>query len=146
MREELLSIQSLNPDRALTIHPDRCGNYPTWPELLDSIREEARQNIRRLRDHPSIAIYAGNNEDYQIQEHYRLDYDYDNKDAESWLGGSFPARYIYEHLLPTICAEEDPSIAYWPSSPFSNGKHTSDQTCGDIHQWDGTSLPLILVT
>ncbi|PCG94544.1 Glycoside hydrolase, family 2, immunoglobulin-like beta-sandwich [Penicillium occitanis (nom. inval.)] len=113
-----------------------CGNYPTWPELLDSIREEARQNIRRLRDHPSIAIYAGNNEDYQIQEHYKLDYDYDNKDAESWLGGSFPARYIYEHLLPTVCAEEDPSIAYWPSSPFSNGKHTSDQTCGDIHQWN----------
>ncbi|KAH8696013.1 glycoside hydrolase superfamily [Talaromyces proteolyticus] len=113
-----------------------CGSYPTWPDLLDSIRREATQNIRRLRHHASIAIYAGNNEDYQIQEKYCLDYDYQNKDTDSWLRGTFPARFIYEHLLPTLCNEEHPSVPYWPSSPFSNGKHTSDLTCGDVHQWN----------
>lgn len=114
-----------------------CGSYPTWPELLDSIREEAVCNVRRLRHHPSIIIYAGNNEDYQIQEMHNLDYDYANKDTESWLKSSFPARYIYEHLLPEVMKKELPTVAYWPSSPFSEGKNTADKTIGDLHQWNG---------
>jgi beta-mannosidase len=117
-----------------------CGSYPTWPELLDSIRKEAVCNVQRLRHHPSIVIYAGNNEDYQIQEWYKLEYDYSNKDAESWLKTTYPARYIYEHLLPEVMKVESPNVAYWPSSPFSDGKDTSDRTIGDLHQWNGTSI------
>ncbi|KAL2828378.1 beta-mannosidase B [Aspergillus pseudoustus] len=113
-----------------------CGSYPAWSDLRDSVREEAKQNIRRLRHHPSIVLWAGNNEDYQIQEEYKLDYDYENKDAESWLRGTFPARYYYEHLLPAIMKEEAPTVAYWPSSPFSGGKNTYDLAVGDVHQWN----------
>ncbi|CEL06290.1 Putative Glycoside hydrolase family 2 [Aspergillus calidoustus] len=43
-----------------------------------------------IRHHPSIILWAGNNEDHQIQEEYKLDYDYENKNPESWLKGSFP--------------------------------------------------------
>ena len=121
-----------------------CGSYPTWPELLDSIRDEAVCNVRRLRHHPSIAIYAGNNEDYQIQEEYKLDYDYADKDPESWLKSTYPARYISEHLLPNIIKNESPNIPYWPSSPFSGGEDTSDKTIGDLHQWNGKRLHLFL--
>ncbi|OAQ81177.1 beta-mannosidase [Purpureocillium lilacinum] len=113
-----------------------CGSYPTWSSLRDSVEAEARQNVRRLRHHPSIVLYAGNNEDYQIQEGYNLDYDYENKDAESWLKCSYPARYYYEHLLPKVIADESPSVPYWPSSPFSNGKRSDDLTVGDVHQWN----------
>ncbi|OAQ65104.1 beta-mannosidase [Pochonia chlamydosporia 170] len=113
-----------------------CGSYPTWKSLRDSVEEEARQNVRRLRHHPSIVIYAGNNEDYQIQEQYKLEYDYENKDAESWLKTGFPARYYYEHLLGTVVADESPSVPYWPSSPFSKGKNSFDLTVGDVHQWN----------
>ncbi|KAL2831701.1 glycoside hydrolase superfamily [Aspergillus cavernicola] len=113
-----------------------CGSYPAWTGLRDSVREEAKQNIRRLRHHPSVILWAGNNEDYQIQEEYKLDYDYENKDAESWLKGSFPARYYYEYLLPAIMKEEAPAVAYWPSSPFSGGKNSFDLTIGDVHQWN----------
>lgn len=72
-----------------------CGNYPAWPELLRSIQREAEENVKLLRHHPSIVIWAGNNEDYQYQESENLTYDYENKDAESWLKTDFPARYIY---------------------------------------------------
>lgn len=75
-----------------------CGNYPAFPKLLDSIREEAKQNARRLRHHASLVIFAGNNEDYQVQEGFALTYDYDDKDPESWLKTNFPARYIYEKV------------------------------------------------
>jgi beta-mannosidase len=117
-----------------------CGSYPTWPYLLDSIREKAVCNVRRLQHHPSIIIYAGNNEDYRIQEMHNLDYDYANKDTESWLKPSFPARYIYEQLLQEVMKKELQSVAYWPSSPFSEGKDTADKTIGDLHQWNGRQL------
>jgi beta-mannosidase len=45
-----------------------CGNYPAFPEILASIKDEAVANLKRIRHHPSIVIFAGNNEDYQVQE------------------------------------------------------------------------------
>ncbi|RSL48472.1 hypothetical protein CEP54_012913 [Fusarium duplospermum] len=96
-----------------------CGNYPVWPEFIDSIRQEAKQNVQRLRHHPSVVIYAGNNEDYQVQETSSLDYDWEDKDPQSWLKTNYPARYYYEHLLPQVVAEESQGVVYWPASPFS---------------------------
>ncbi|KAM6536096.1 hypothetical protein FALCPG4_005616 [Fusarium falciforme] len=113
-----------------------CGNYPVWPEFIDSIRHEAKQNVRRLRHHPSVVIYAGNNEDYQVQEASDLDYVWEDKDPQSWLKTNYPARYYYEHLLPEAVAEESQGVVYWPASPFSSGKPTNDKTVGDIHQWN----------
>jgi beta-mannosidase len=75
-----------------------CGNYPAYPKILHSIKKECVANVSRLRHHPSIVIYAGNNEDYQVQESFGLTYDYENKDPENWLRTDFPARYIYEKV------------------------------------------------
>ncbi|TFB06397.1 Beta-mannosidase B [Trichoderma ghanense] len=113
-----------------------CASYPAYPSYLKTLEEEARQQIRRLRTHPSVIIWAGNNEDYQVQERYKLDYDLENKDPESWLKSSFPARYIYEHFLPKLVEEEDAGKIYHPSSPWGDGKPTADPTVGDIHQWN----------
>ncbi|KAJ5585288.1 Glycoside hydrolase family 2 immunoglobulin-like beta-sandwich [Penicillium hispanicum] len=113
-----------------------CGNYPVWPELLESIKQEAIYNVRRLRHHPSIVIYVGNNEDYQVQEQANLTYNPMDKDPESWLKTDFPARYIYEKLLPEELAKLSPSTFYHPGSPWGDGNVTSDPTIGDIHQWN----------
>lgn len=117
-----------------------CASYPTYPDYLTSITTEARQNIRRLRHHPSIILWCGNNEDYQLVERYNLEYNFEtDKDPQSWLKSTFPARYIYEHLLPNLVRSESPSAIYHPSSPWGNGTSTTlkvDPTVGDIHQWD----------
>lgn len=125
-----------------------CANYPAYPSYLASVETEARQNVRRLRNHPSLVIWAGNNEDYQIVERYNLEYKYaEDKDPKSWLKTNFPARYIYEYLLPKVIAEETKGVPYHPSSPFGNGISTTlkvDQSVGDIHQWNvwhGTMEP-----
>ncbi|PKS08321.1 hypothetical protein jhhlp_005265, partial [Lomentospora prolificans] len=112
-----------------------CGNYPAWPELLKSIEREAVANVKALRHHPSIVIWAGNNEDYQYQESENLTYDFENKDAESWLKTDFPARYIYEKVLDDVCKEHIPGTFYHYGSPWG-GKDTRDPTVGDIHQWN----------
>lgn len=114
-----------------------CGNYPAHDNFLDLVQREARANVKLLRHHPSIVIWAGNNEDYQYQESENLHYDPNDKDPLNWLKGNFPARYIYEKLLPDIAKELVPGTYYHPGSPFG-GKDTRDPTVGDIHQWNGT--------
>lgn len=112
-----------------------CGNYPAFPEYLALVKTEAEENVKLLRHHPSIVIWAGNNEDYQYQESEGLTYDPENKDAESWLKTNFPARYIYEKVLVDACKELIPDTYYHFGSPYG-GKNTTDPTTGDIHQWN----------
>lgn len=113
-----------------------CGNYPTWPSLLASIETESISQVKRLRHHCSLTVWAGNNEDYQLQEQAGLTYDYADKNPDNWLKTDFPARYIYEKILPSVVAAHSPSVPYHPGSPWGDGKITSDQTVGDMHQWN----------
>lgn len=119
-----------------------CASYPAWKDLRLSVEQEARQNVKRLRHHPSVVLYCGNNEDYQTQEYYKLDYDSsEDGDPKKWLSGTFPAQYYYEHLLPLIVAQESPGVPYWAGSPFSSkGREANDKKAGDIHQWSGKLL------
>jgi len=109
-----------------------CGMYPAHPEFLASVRAEAEANIRRLRNHPSIVLWAGNNEDYQIAESQQA---YDPNFQGDFTQTKFPAREIYERLLPEVCAKLDPSRPYWRGSPYG-GKSSADPTIGDRHTWE----------
>ncbi|KAL8722694.1 MAG: hypothetical protein Q9225_000861 [Loekoesia sp. 1 TL-2023] len=112
-----------------------CGNYPAYEEFLDLVKREATANVERLRHHPCIVIWAGNNEDYQYQETEGLDYDPQDPNPDNWLKTDFPARYIYEKLLVDVTRELVPDTYYHFGSPFG-GKNTRDPTIGDIHQWN----------
>lgn len=112
-----------------------CGNYPTHSDFLSLVKREATENVRLLRHHPSIVIFAGNNEDYQYCETEHLDYDPSDQDPESWLKGSFSARYIYEKVLLDVTQELIPGTYYHFGSPYG-GKDTTDRHSGDIHQWN----------
>ncbi|KAL8774042.1 MAG: hypothetical protein Q9209_001150 [Squamulea sp. 1 TL-2023] len=112
-----------------------CGNYPANDEFLGLVKREATANVKRLRHHPCIVIWAGNNEDYQYRETEHLDYDPQDRDPESWLKSNFPARYIYEKILLDVTRDLIPGTYYQFGSPFG-GKSTRDATVGDIHQWN----------
>ncbi|EKD14762.1 uncharacterized protein L3040_007356 [Drepanopeziza brunnea f. sp. 'multigermtubi'] len=113
-----------------------CGNYPAFPSFLSLVQREAEANIKLLRHHPSIVIWAGNNEDYQYQESMKLTYDFADQDPASWLATDFPARYIYEKTLADACATLVPDTYYHFGSPWGGGKATTDPTVGDLHQWN----------
>lgn len=115
-----------------------CGNYPAHDDFLDLVKREAMVNVKRLRHHPCIVAWAGNNEDYQYQESEHLDYDPQDRNPNHWLKSNFPARYIYEKILADVTQELMPNTYYHFGSPFG-GKTTSDPTIGDIHQWNGKS-------
>ncbi|KAL5507967.1 hypothetical protein ACEPAH_5585 [Sanghuangporus vaninii] len=112
-----------------------CGQYPAYDSFLKIIKVEAEQNVKRLRHHPSIVIFAGNNEDYQIAESCGLDLDY-NDEQSDFRNTNFPARYTYEKLLPGIVADNC-EIFYHRGSPYSGFRQkTTDRTNGDLHQWN----------
>lgn len=108
-----------------------CGIYPAHPAFLASVRAEAEAQVRRLRHHSCVALWCGNNEDYQIAQSVRA-YEYELSPEENV---AFPARMIYERLLPEICAALDPTRPYWPGSPYG-GADVYDGSVGDRHVWD----------
>ncbi|KAI0637996.1 glycoside hydrolase family 2 protein [Trametes polyzona] len=112
-----------------------CGQYPAYDSFTKSVEVEAEQNVKRLRHHPSIVIFAGNNEDYQVAESLKLELDYSDETSD-FRKTNFPARYIYERLLPSV-VERLCDIYYHRSSPYSGfGKETTDKRYGDLHQWN----------
>lgn len=102
-----------------------CGVYPAHDSFVESVRAEAIDNITRMRRHPSLAIFCGNNEDYQ--------------QVLQWGDvADLPARKLYEDLLPTLVNSlTSPPIPYHRGSPYGGeGWDTADPTVGDVHQWD----------
>ncbi|GLV57721.1 beta-mannosidase [Dictyobacter sp. S3.2.2.5] len=108
-----------------------CGLYPAHVEFQQSVRAEAEAAIRQLRHHPSIVLWSGNNEDYAIAESKGVS---DPQITDHFEQTEFPARAIYEQLLPAVCADLDSTRPYWPGSPYG-GASSSDPTVGDIHVW-----------
>ncbi|KAJ5946132.1 glycoside hydrolase superfamily [Penicillium verhagenii] len=116
-----------------------CGIYPAYSSFEESVIAEVCQNVSRLRHHPSIAVWCGNNEDYAIAHLAQIhagkgEHDPTEMDPEKIRKSGFPARLFYEIRLPEVCKELIPDIPYWPGSPFG-GSFCNDVTVGDIHQW-----------
>ena len=106
-----------------------CSMYPGDQEFLDNVRQEAIDNVKRLRNHPSLVIWVGNNEVETAWMHWGWK---QNLPAKLW--DYYKA--IFHDVLPKVCAELDPSRPYWPSSPSSNLEDDSDsQKIGDVHYW-----------
>src|SRR6266481_2340808 len=106
-----------------------CSMYPGDQKFLDNVRHEAIDNVKRLRNHPSIVIWVGNNEIETAWKHW------------GWKE-KLPARLwddylkIFHGVLPEVCSSLDPSRPYWPSSPSSNLEADPEsQKMGDLHYW-----------
>ena len=106
-----------------------CGIYPAHEAFVESVRTEAESAIRRLRHHPCLALWCGNNEDYDIARSLK-------RPIAGPVTNAFPARAIYEQLLPELCAQLDPGRAYWPGSPYGGAPdNNNDRSEGDQHVW-----------
>ncbi|PVH86087.1 glycoside hydrolase family 2 protein [Cadophora sp. DSE1049] len=110
-----------------------CGDYPAEEGFVDLVKKEAEQQVERVGHHASLAIWAGNNEDYMLAERWGWEYDID--DQGPWDNTNFPARIIYERVLPEICERLAGDVPYWRSSPYG-GQTSNDVTVGDTHIWD----------
>ena len=108
-----------------------CAVYPADEWFLGEIRVELSHQLRRLRDHASIALWCGDNEclgaikwfdeTMKDQDFYR----------EQWVKRS--------KMQSDMVARFDPGRTYWPSSPCAGPGSFADNwkndSQGDMHNW-----------
>nr|WP_216673906.1 glycoside hydrolase family 2 protein [Saccharibacillus endophyticus] len=121
-----------------------CSMYPGDEDFLESVRHEAEDNLLRLRNHPSIVLWCGNNEIDSAWAHYIPDggwgwkKDY-TKEQQNSIWADYEA--IFHRLLPTAISKMAPGAEYWPSSPLVSLSNDEKQHAhpgtseGDIHYW-----------
>jgi beta-mannosidase len=107
-----------------------CGNYRMTEEFKENIRQEAIDNIKRIRHHASLGLWCGNNE----LEVAWVEWGWTEK-----YSPQLKADYIkqFEVLLPEVAREIDPNTFYWLASPSSTGSfdRPNDENYGDMHYW-----------
>ncbi len=106
-----------------------CASYPdTDGAFMDLVRRELSYQIRRLRSHPALALWCGNNENQWI-------YGTEWKSLIERFGGS----RIYDALAPELVRLLSPAIPYWNSSPYG-GLEPNAASCGDRHHWHDCTM------
>jgi len=118
-----------------------CSFYPGNPEFTDNVRQELTYQVRRLRDHPSIAIWVGNNENEVAWQQWGVPEKMGSHKLEVWSN----YLQLYRDLIPTVLQQNDPSRPYWSSSPSADFEDMAgSQTNGDMHYWDvwGGTAPI----
>lgn len=113
-----------------------CSVYPTEGELLENIRQEAIDNVRRLRNHICIALWCGNNEclDAWFNWNWKSSYDKANPAWSETIWKQF--KDLYFDVLPAVVAEHHPGVCYRKSSPYADDAGTRNHTVGDMHYWE----------
>jgi beta-mannosidase len=109
------------------------GMYPGDSAFLANVRDEATYQLRRLRGHPSIALWCGNNEMEEGWQRWGWARAYDTPEDSSAVREAYEA--IFHQTLPQAVAREDPSRRYWPSSPSLGWGDPESLNRGDSHYW-----------
>jgi beta-mannosidase len=111
-----------------------CSLYPGDDTFLANVRAEAQQVVRRLRNHPCLALWAGNNEN----EWALRDWGWSKTFTEPQLAEVKAGyRRLFHELLPEVVASEDPGRFYTRSSPSANDDAivANQAGSGDMHYW-----------
>ncbi len=114
-----------------------CSVYPAEGELLENIRREAIDNVKRLRNHPSLVLWCGNNEILDALFNWgggwlKVYRDQDPEYAET-IWNQYTT--LFHEVLPEVVSTYNPEVYYLPTSPFSDIGGTRDSATGDYHYW-----------
>ncbi len=113
-----------------------CAMYPGNDELLENIENEATQNIIRLRNHPSIALWCGDNEILSAWNRWGWKENVMENQGQEIVDTVWKAYDdIFHNILPQAVAKHDPQRMYWSSSPSSGFGELENGKSGDNHYW-----------
>ncbi len=113
-----------------------CAMYPGDPNFLESVKQEAIDNVKRLRNHTSIALWCGNNEVLSAWERWGWKKQTKEKQSEEVANTVWKAYTdIFHKVLPNVVNEYDNNRRYWASSPSSELGVPESHDNGDAHYW-----------
>ncbi|MFY9644496.1 MAG: glycoside hydrolase family 2 protein, partial [Terriglobales bacterium] len=99
-----------------------------------NVTQEAEYQIKRLRDHPSIVIFCGNNETEASWDWHRDITSRLSTDAAKRMWQDYLT--IFSGVLASAVERLAPETPYWPSSPSADYEDiTENYQSGDMHNW-----------
>ena len=118
--------------------PFACAYYPDDTDDQAIVRAEAATNVRRLRNHPCLALWCGNNENHEM---FHNGWSKPENTPPRFFGVN-----LYEGTLPEIVDALDEGRSYIPSSPIGTPPDERPEDAkrrgpnadlwGDQHNWD----------
>ena len=113
-----------------------CSMYPGDAPFIENVHQEAIENVRRLRNHPSLALWAGNNEVEAAWQQWGWPLKFHlDKAAQTTIWNDY--KRLFHEVLPRVVAAEDPGRFYTRSTPSANedGVAPGKMGWGDMHYW-----------
>lgn len=108
-----------------------CAMYPGDTEFLANIKEEAEQQVKRLRNHASIALWCGNNENSEGWKRWGWRENRGKKEIQD-IWNDYLA--VFTDILPKVVAENS-ETDYWETSPKYGRGNPKYELEGDAHDW-----------
>ncbi|MCV2351469.1 beta-mannosidase [Paucibacter sp. Y2R2-4] len=124
------------------------GMQPAYdPAFRANVSMEAREQVRRLRHHPSLALWCGNNEEEIAWKYWGPGKAMTAADPafadQVWQGYV----QLFGRDLRQVVAEEGGGTAYWASSPSDDlAEVANTPASGDMHYWEVWGNPAHPVT
>ncbi|MBE6778885.1 MAG: hypothetical protein E7541_05810 [Ruminococcaceae bacterium] len=107
-----------------------CGHYPDDERICRLMEEEVTAVVRRLRNHPSLVVWSGDNEcDTSVNREVR---ECGRKITDIDPNGNALTRRV----IPAVLRREDHTRPYLPSSPYVDEvAFTTGQPRSEAHPW-----------
>jgi beta-mannosidase len=106
-------------------------------DFQENVRQEAIDNVKRVRDHPSVVIWCGNNEMETGWHNWGDRQSFKNSlppDVRERVWQDYVV--LFRDVLKSVVTAYSPQTPYWPSSPSANFEAPPDSpNDGDMHYW-----------
>jgi beta-mannosidase len=111
-----------------------CAMYPGDSAFVENVKKEITQQVKRLRTHPSLALWCGNNEIDEGWHNWgwQKQYNYSKKDSTK-IWNDY--KHLFHQVIPEVVKEYDSQVTYWSSSPSIGWGHKESLLQGDSHYW-----------
>jgi len=109
-----------------------CAMYPGNGKFLKSAAKEALEQVERLRTHPCMALWCGNNENNEAWNHWGWQMQF-NEGQRTQLWRDY--QILFNDLLRTYVNNFANGVPYWESSPRYGRGNPKSLTEGDSHYW-----------
>ncbi len=110
-----------------------CSAYAEEEPMRSLVEAEARDNVARLARHPALVLWNGCNENiWAAFDWGKWWTELRTEGKRTWGLG------YYLDVFPSIVAEIDPTLPFWPGSPYSGTmeRHPNENEVGNRHIWD----------
>ncbi len=109
-----------------------CALYPGSGKFLKTAAFEALEQIERLRQHPCISLWCGNNENDEAWHNWGWQMQF-NEAQRTQLWREY--KLLFNDILRTYVENNGDRVPYWESSPKFGRGNAKSLTEGDSHYW-----------